>query len=33
MIVDGLNILYGIDRFSTDPVKSMTKVRKKFKKY
>ena len=26
MIVDGLNILYGIDRFATDPVASMVKV-------
>jgi hypothetical protein len=26
MIVDGLNILYGIDRFATDPVGSMVKV-------
>jgi hypothetical protein len=28
MIVDGLNILYGIDRFATDPVRSMVKVQK-----
>lgn len=27
MIVDGLNILYGIDRFATDPISSMVKVR------
>ncbi|CAF4069048.1 unnamed protein product, partial [Rotaria magnacalcarata] len=26
MIVDGLNILYGIDRFATDPVSSMVKT-------
>jgi hypothetical protein len=28
MIVDGLNILYGIDRFATDPISSMVKVKK-----
>lgn len=27
MIVDGLNVLYGIDRFATDPVNTMIKVR------
>ena len=26
MIVDGLNILYGIDRFAADPITSMVKV-------
>jgi hypothetical protein len=30
MIVDGLNILYGIDRFATDPISSMTKVNERF---
>jgi hypothetical protein len=28
MIVDGLNILYGIDRFATDPISSVVKVKK-----
>lgn len=33
MIVDGLNLLYGIDRFSTDPIRSMTKVENKIEKF
>ncbi len=30
MIIDGLNILYGIDRFATDPISSMVKVQEIF---
>jgi hypothetical protein len=33
MIVDGLNILYGIDRFATDPISSVVKVKTRFVDY